>query len=139
MKSPQQELYDYVGYQSELMGYDTYDHLPMESENADYPFVQIGDINIVPLPNKSAISAELNLTVNVWGNQDQRLVIDTMANSLLMVVSTRFKTEHFRFRGMLSGSSVQMLRDTSIPETTLFHAIVQMKFRLIWKEVIDNG
>lgn len=131
MKSPQQELYDYVGYQSELMGYDTYDHLPMESENADYPFVQIGDINIVPLPNKSAISAELNLTVNVWGNQDQRLVIDTMANSLLMVVSTRFKTEHFRFRGMLSGSSVQMLRDTSIPETTLFHAIVQMKFRLI--------
>ena len=47
MKSPQQELYDYVGYQSELMGYDTYDHLPMESENADYPFVQIGDINIV--------------------------------------------------------------------------------------------
>ena len=34
MKSPGQELFDYVGYQSELMGYDTYDHLPMESENA---------------------------------------------------------------------------------------------------------
>lgn len=131
MKSPGQELFDYVGYQSELMGYDTYDHLPMESENASYPFVQIGDYDIVPVPNKSAIGAQVNLTVNVWGNQDERLVVDTMANSLLMVVSTRFKTEHFRFRGMLSGSSVQMLRDTSIPETTLFHAIVQMKFRLI--------
>lgn len=131
MKSPQQELYDYVGYQSELMGYDTYDHLPMESENTDYPFVQIGDINTVPLPNKSAISAELNLTVNVWGNQDQRLVIDTMANSLLMVVSKRFKTEHYRFRGMLSGSNVQMMQDTSVPDTVLNHAIVQMKFRLI--------
>lgn len=139
MKSPQQELYDYVGYQSELMGYDTYDHLPMESENADYPFVQIGDINTVPLPNKSAISAELNLTVNVWGNQDQRLVIDTMANSLLMVVSKRFKTQDYRYQGMMAGSDVQMIQDTSIPDTVLNHAIVQMKFRLIWKEVIDNG
>jgi hypothetical protein len=131
MKSPQQELYDYVGYQSELMGYDTYDHLPMESENADYPFVQIGDINAVPLPNKSAISAELNLTVNVWGNQDQRLVIDTMANSLLMVVSKRFKTQDYRYQGMMAGSDVQMIQDTSIPDTVLNHAIVQMKFRLI--------
>lgn len=131
MKSPQQELYDYVGYQSELMGYDTYDHLPMESENADYPFVQIGDINTVPLPNKSAISAELNLTVNVWGNQDQRLVIDTMANSLLMVVSKRFKTQDYRYQGMMAGSDVQMIQDTSIPDTVLNHAIVQMKFRLI--------
>lgn len=131
MKSPQQELYDYVGYQSELMGYDTYDHLPMESENADYPFVQIGNINTVPIPNKSAISAELNLTVNVWGNQGERLVVDTMANSLLMVVSKRFKTEHYRFRGMLSGSDVQMMQDTSVPDTVLNHAIVQMKFRLI--------
>ena len=139
MKSPQQELYDYVGYQSELMGYDTYDHLPMESENADYPFVQIGDINTVPLPNKSAISAELNLTVNVWGNQDQRLVIDTMANSLLMVVSKRFKTQDYRYQGMMAGSDVQIIQDTSIPDTVLNHAIVQMKFRLIWKEVIDNG
>lgn len=131
MKSPQQELYDYVGYQSELMGYDTYDHLPMESENADYPFVQIGDINAVPLPNKSAISAELNLTVNVWGNQDQRLVIDTMANSLLMFVSKRFKTQDYRYQGMMAGSDVQMIQDTSIPDTVLNHAIVQMKFRLI--------
>ena len=131
MKSPQQELYDYVGYQSELMGYDTYDHLPMESENADYPFVQIGDINTVPLPNKSAISAELNLTVNVWGNQDQRLVIDTMANSLLMVVSKRFKTQDYRYQGMMAGSDVQMIQDTSIPDTVLNHAIVQIKFRLI--------
>lgn len=131
MKSPQQELYDYVGYQSELMGYDTYDHLPMESENADYPFVQIGDINAVPLPNKSAISAELNLTVNVWGNQDQRLVIDTMANSLLMVVSKRFKTQDYRYQGVMAGSDVQMIQDTSIPDTVLNHAIVQMKFRLI--------
>lgn len=131
MKSPQQELYDYVGHQSELMGYDTYDHLPMDSDNTDYPFVVMGDIDTVPIPNKSAISAELNLTVNVWGSQDQRLVIDTIANSLLMIVSKRFKTEHYRYRGMLSGSNVQVIQDTSVPETVLNHVIIQMKFRLI--------
>ena len=131
MKSPGQELFDYVGQQSELMGYDTYDHLPMESENVDYPFVQIGDYDVVPIPNKSAIGAQINLTVNVWGNQDQRLVVDTMANSLLMIVSKRFYTKHYRFAGMLSGSEVQILKDNSVPDTIFHHAIVQMKFNLI--------
>lgn len=131
MKSPQQELYDYVFLQSMKKGYDTYDHLPMASENVGYPFVTLENMNLVPITTKTSIGAEINLTVNVWGNQDQRLVIDTMANSLLMVVSKRFKTQDYRYQGMMAGSDVQMIQDTSIPDTVLNHAIVQMKFRLI--------
>lgn len=131
MKSPQQELYDYVFVQSMDHGYDTYDHLPMQSENASYPFVTIEDAHLVPLPTKTTIGADINLTVNVWGNQEQRLTVDTIANSLLMIASSAFKTEGYRYRGRMSGSDCQIIQDTSVPDTVLIHAIVNLKFTLI--------
>ena len=131
MKSPQQELYDYVFLQSMNNGYDTYDHLPMASENVDYPFVTIENVNLVPIPNKTSIGAEINLTVNVWGNQDQRLVVDTIASSLLMIASLRFKTADYCYQGRMNGSNYQIIQDTSVPDTVLNHAIVNLKFNLI--------
>lgn len=131
MKSPQQELYDYVFVQSMDHGYDTYDHLPMQSENASYPFVTIEDAHLVPLPTKTAIGADINLTVNVWGNQEQRLTVDTIANSLLMVASSSFQTENYRYRGRMSGSDYQIIQDSSVPDTVLNHAIVNLKFTLV--------
>ena len=131
MKSPQQELYDYVFVQSIGHGYDTYDHLPMQSENASYPFVTIEDAHLVPLPTKTAIGSDINLTVNVWGNQEQRLTVDTIANSLLMVASSSFQTENYRYRGRMSGSDYQIIQDSSVPDTILNHAIVNLKFTLV--------
>ncbi len=131
MKSPQQELYDYVFVQSMNRGYDTYDHLPMQSENASYPFVTIEDAHLVPLPTKTTIGADINLTVNVWGNQEQRLTVDTIANSLLMVASSSFQTENYRYRGRMSGSDYQIIQDSSVPDTVLNHAIINLKFTLV--------
>lgn len=131
MKSPQQELYDYVFLEALNKGYDTYDHLPMASENANYPFVTLENMNLVPLPNKTSIGAEINLTVNVWGNQDQRLMVDTIASSLLMIASLSFKTADYRYCGRMSGSDYQIIQDTSVPDTVLNHAIVNLKFSLI--------
>ena len=131
MKSPQQELYDYVFLQSMKKGYDTYDHLPMASENVGYPFVTLENMNMAPITTKTSIGAEINLTVNVWGNQDQRLVIDTMASSLLMIASTGFKTADYRYRGRMTGSDYQIIQDTSVPDTVLNHAVVNLKFNLV--------
>ena len=131
MKSPQQELYDYVFVQSMDHGYDTYDHLPMQSENASYPFVTIEDAQLVPLPTKTTIGAEMTLTVNVWGNQEQRLAVDTIASSLLMIASSAFQTENYRYRGRMSGSDYQIIQDSSVPDTVLNHAIVNLKFTLV--------
>lgn len=131
MKSPQQELYDYVFVQSMDRGYDTYDHLPMQSENASYPFVTIEDSHLVPLPTKTTIGADINLTINVWGNQEQRLTVDTIANSLLMVASSSFQTENYRYRGRMSGSDYQIIQDSSVPDTVLNHAIINLKFTLV--------
>lgn len=131
MKSPQQELYDYVFSQSMAKGYDTYDHLPIVSENAEYPFVTLENMNLVPLPTKTTIGAEINLTVNVWGDQEQRLTVDIIASSLLMIVSSSFKTADYRYRGRMAGSDYQIIQDTSVPDTVLNHAIVNLQFNLV--------
>lgn len=131
MKSPQQELYDYVFSQALEQGYDTYDHLPMQSENVDYPFVTLENMDLVPSPTKTTIGATINLTVNVWGNQEQRLVVDTIASSLLMIASSLFNTKNYRYRGRMSGSNYQILQDTSVPDTILNHAVVNLQFSLV--------
>lgn len=131
MKSPQQELYDYVFLQSMNDGYDTYDHLPMQSENASYPFVTLEDTHLTPLPTKTTIGADINITLNVWGNQEQRLTVDTIASSLLMIASSSFQTENYRYRGRMSGSDYQIIQDSSVPDTILNHAIINLKFTLI--------
>lgn len=38
--TPDQLIYDYLFELSLNAGYTTYDHLPLESENAPYPFKQ---------------------------------------------------------------------------------------------------
>ena len=131
MKSPEQSLYDYVGSWSVDAGYDTYDHQPMESENASYPFVRIGDTNTVLTPNKTSIGATINLTVNVWGNEEQRLVVDEITNRFLLLASSVLTTNDYRFKGIMRGSSSQIIKDNSVPNTVLNHGIVQLQFKLI--------
>jgi hypothetical protein len=131
IKSPQQELYDYVFAQALERGYDTYDHLPMQSENASYPFVTLENMDLVPDPNKTSIGATINLTVNVWGNQEQRLTVDSIANDLFMIASSWFSTDHYHYHGRLNGSDYQIIQDTSVPDTILNHAIVNLQFVLV--------
>ncbi|HJA23527.1 MAG TPA: hypothetical protein H9958_04825 [Candidatus Limosilactobacillus intestinavium] len=131
MKSPEQELFDYVGAWSTDIGYDTYDHLPMESENVPYPFVVIGDVDTVPSANKSSIDAKINLTVNVWGDAEERLVVDQMTSRFLLLAAKNFETEDYHYCGVLKASNSQLIQDTSVPNTILNHGIVQLQFRLI--------
>lgn len=37
--NPAQELFDQLMIECEKLGYTVYDHLPLESENAEYPFI----------------------------------------------------------------------------------------------------
>lgn len=131
MRSPEQALYDYVGTWSVNAGYDTYDHQPMESENASYPFVRIGDVNTVLTPNKTSLGATINLTINVWGSEEQRLVVDEITNRFLLLASQTLIADGYRFKGIMRGSSSQILKDNSLPNTVLNHGIVQLQFKLI--------
>lgn len=130
MYLPDQELFDYIYSASQEMGFDTYDHLPMQSENVEYPFVNIGDVHQLNIANKTAIGAELHITLNVWGNAESRFVVSQMSEELAELANRVLITDHFRFVGRPSRTDKQILTDTSVPDTVLKHGIVTLVFNL---------
>lgn len=130
MYLPDQELFDYVYSASQEMGFDTYDHLPMQSENAAYPFVNIGDVQQLNIANKTAIGAELHITLNVWGNAESRFTVSQMSEKLSELANRVLITDHFRFVGRPSRTDKQIITDTSVPDTVLKHGIVMLVFNL---------
>lgn len=130
MYLPDQELFDYIYSASQEMGFDTYDHLPMQSENAAYPFVNIGDVQQLNIANKTAIGAELHITLNVWGNAESRFTVSQMSEKLAELANRVLITDHFRFVGRPSRTDKQIITDTSVPDTVLKHGIVMLVFNL---------
>lgn len=130
MYLPDQELFDYIYSASQEMGFDTYDHLPMQSENAEYPFVNIGDVQQLNIANKTAIGAELHITLNVWGDSESRFTVSKMSEKLAELANRVLITDHFRFVGRPSRTDKQIITDTSVPDTVLKHGIVMLVFNL---------
>lgn len=127
---PDQELFDYIYSASQEMGFDTYDHLPIQSENASYPFVNIGDVQQLNITNKTAIGAELHITLNIWGDGESRFVVSQMSEQLADLANRVLITDHFRFIGRPSRTDKQIITDTSVPDTVLKHGIVMLVFNL---------
>lgn len=130
MYLPDQELFDYIYSASQEMGFDTYDHLPIQSENASYPFVNIGDVQQLNIANKTAIGAELHITLNIWGDGESRFVVSQMSEQLAELANRVLITDHFRFIGRPSRTDKQIITDTSVPDTVLKHGIVMLVFNL---------
>lgn len=127
---PDQELFDFIYSASQEMGFDTYDHLPMQSENASYPFVNIGDVQQLNIANKTAIGAELHITLNIWGNAENRFMVSQMSEKLAELANRVLITDHFHFVGRPSRTDKQIITDTSVPDTVLKHGIVTLVFNL---------
>lgn len=130
MYLPDQELFDCIYQHSEDMGFNTYDHLPLRTENASYPFVEVGDVQQINIANKTAIGAQLNITLNVWGGAEDRFVVSQISEQLSELANGVLLTAHFRFVGRPSQTDKQILTDTSVENTVLKHGIVMLVFNL---------
>lgn len=130
MLLPDQELFDYIFEKSEELGFNTYDHLPLRNENAPYPFVEIGDVQQVDLPTKTAIGAQLTITINIWGDGESRFNVSQMAEKLAQLANQSFVTDNFRFIGRPSQTDKQIVTDMSVEDTVLKHGILTLVFSL---------
>lgn len=130
MYLPDQELFDCIYQHSKDMGFNTYDHLPLRTENASYPFVEVGDVQQINIANKTAIGAQLNITLNVWGGAEDRFVVSQISEQLSELANGVLLTDHFRFVGRQSKTDKQILTDTSVENTVLKHGIVMLVFNL---------
>lgn len=127
---PEQELFDMV-YQKALdLGYTVYDHLPLESENAPYPFVNLGDTQLIPIATKTGLRGTATITLNVWGNGESRYQVAQMIQALSNIGNGYLLTDNFRFIGRPSRADRQIMTDTSVPDTVLMHGIITLVFDL---------
>lgn len=127
---PQQELFDQLYIESEKLGFNTYDHLPMRTENAEYPFVVIGNNQMITANYKTAIGGQFNQTIDVWGDEEMRFEVSSMMNQLNQLGQGYLITDHFRFIGRIGQNESQIIQDTSVPNTVLNHGILTLVFNL---------
>ena len=80
-KSPDQSLYDALFKASIDLGYHTYTHSP--EAGTSYPFVRIGDVQLVPIPTKSFLLGHLYASADVWGDGKSRKTVSDMAHALM--------------------------------------------------------
>lgn len=130
MISPDQELFDGLYAFSEDMGFDTYDYLPMESENVSYPFVEIGNVQQINLPTKSSMGARFSITSDVWGSAEMRFKVSQMIDQFSKLANRTIVTEHYRFVGRPNQTNKEILNDTSVENTVLKHGVLTLVFDL---------
>lgn len=130
MYVPEQELFDQLYIESDQLGYDTYDHLPLRTENANYPFVVIGDTQQIPINYRNAMGGTFTVTIHVWSTGEDRFTVAKMMERLARLGEEVVITDHFRFVGRFNQEDRQIITDTSVPDTVLKHGILTLVFNL---------
>lgn len=129
--SPEQELYDYFYAFSQSAGYKTYDHLPMQKENAPYPFVIVGDIQVVPTATKTSLNGNVLITIDIWGDKKQRFNVSDMAERFFRAAIGQVLTDDYRFYGRVEDQSKEFTQDQSVPDTVLNRATLILNLNIL--------
>lgn len=125
-----QLIFDYLFQLSLNSGYSTYDHLPLESENAPYPFVVIGSVQILPVVTKSALQGQIIANVDVWGDGEGRFKVSQMMNDIFVQSSQPVELDGYSVRLKIDDYDNQIIQDTSVPNTVLNHGMMTLVFNL---------
>lgn len=128
--NPAQELFDQLVIECESMGYKVYDHLPMENKPVLYPFLVMGMTQLIPVSFKGALGGQVHQTIDVWGDSESRSLVTQIINKLVLLGSRTVKTKLFRFAARPGLQDLQILTDTSVADTVLYHGIITLVFEL---------
>ncbi|WP_088815446.1 MULTISPECIES: hypothetical protein [Listeria] len=129
MIAPEQELFDAFFIALEKEGYRVFDYLP--PKETKYPFAVVGNTQLVAEANKSYISGNINILLHAWGEQKQRKQVSDMLTCFLMVARELKQTDHYKFQAVFNSASSQMVGDTSVADTFLWHGVFSIDMRLI--------
>ncbi|MDA3774884.1 hypothetical protein PF596_09320 [Streptococcus thermophilus] len=128
MKQPDQLLHDEMYRISSELGYDTYTYLP--PEGVAYPFVVMGELNLLPQATKSQLIGRLSSTVHVWGHVDDRKLLSDMAGQLMSSFFAIKNIGNTQFSAEVNQSSIDSNRDNSTDEV-LYHFVVETYFKFV--------
>lgn len=129
-KSPQQAVYDWT-YKQAMKLADTYDHLPMQVENAAYPFIVVEGNVTAHSHTKSEVTGTISQTLNIWGDAAMRTMVSSIGNQLLKCAGTTFDAYGYRFSGIQWHHTINLMQDTSVPNSVFNRAQVTLIFEII--------
>ena len=125
-----QLIFDYLFQLSLNSGYSTYDHLPLETENAPYPFVVIGSVQTLPVVTKNALQGQIVANVDVWGDGEGRFKVSQMMNDIFVQSSQPVELDGYSVRLKIDDYDNQIMQDTSVTNTVLNHGMMTLVFNL---------
>lgn len=128
MKQPDQLLHDEMYRISSGLGFDTYTYLP--PEGVAYPFVVMGETNLLPQATKSQLIGRLSSTVHVWGRVDDRKLLSDMAGQLMSGFFAIKNIGGTQFSAEVNQSSIDSNRDNSTNEV-LYHFVIETYFKFV--------
>ena len=111
-------------------GYTTYDHLPLENENAPYPFVLVGSVQTLPVVTKNAVQGQIVANVDVWGDGESRFEVSQMMNDIFIQCMQPVRLGDTFVRLRIDQYENQIIQDTSVPNTVLNHGMMTLVFNL---------
>ena len=123
---PQQELFTELLVQLRGKGYDVYDgYLP--SDGTPYPFVYMGDSQLIDDANKTAVFGNVVQTIHVWhNNPHQRGTVSAMLLAIKTLCRKVRKTRNFNW--FVVDITQQLLPDTTTKQP-LLHGVLQVEFK----------
>lgn len=125
-KQPDQMLHDEVFKLARGAGLSVYLSLP--DDKAPYPFVVMGETQLVPIPTKSFLLAEVSLSVHVWGKKTQRKQVSDMLGQLLVACGGIRQAGGHSWA--IKGSDSHLMKDDSTLET-LYHGVLNVDFNMM--------
>lgn len=129
IKTLDQDLFDTLFKISTSLKYATYDMRPPES--TAYPFVQIGDVQVNTLATKGQLLGSAFITIELFGDHTQRKLLSDMMGAIFMAGISLRQLQGYRIAANISASSSRMSKDTSVPNTTLWHGIIDLEYRIL--------
>lgn len=122
---PQQELFTQLKIELEKIGYSVYDGF-LPPKDTPYPFIYLGDSQLIDEVNKTAVFGSVLQTIHVWhNNPKQRGVVSNMALNIKTVCRQIKHTSNFAW-------FVRNINQQIIPDNTtnqpLLHGVLEVEF-----------
>lgn len=126
VKEPTQQIFDAIYKASDGLGYRTYDFKPMNE--VGYPFVELGNAQIVPLPTKTTILGRVVIQVNIWGLGTRRREVSDMTNRLYTAIRKIKHTDSLLWSVDVEASNIEIRQDTTT-NTPLYRGILDLEIK----------
>lgn len=124
---PQQELFSYLLVELKKNYPDKVFDGFLPPDNTPYPFIYVGDSQLIDDANKTAVFGSVYQTIHIYhDNPKQR---GTVSSMLLMIKNVARKLEHTdNFSWYLRNVEQQIIPDTST-STPLVHGVLSLEYK----------